>query len=156
MPVSGGTTLKFSNAFWPQRRNAYRSRLRLNSNSAFKAKARGEPATSTCTEWSITSSTGWSGLIFFGSPPICFMASRIAARSTTAGTPVKSWSKTRLGRNEISRSGSAFGSQPASPRMSSAVTVMPSSCRNRFSSSTLSEKGSRDTSIPWALSASRR
>lgn len=31
-----------------------------------------------------------SGLILFGSPPSMFMASRIHARSTTAGTPVKS------------------------------------------------------------------
>ena len=69
------------------------------------------PASSTWTEWSMTSSTGWSGLIFFGSPPIRFIASRIAARSTTAGTPVKSWSRTRLGRKAISRDGIALGSQ---------------------------------------------
>ena len=123
IPVSGGTTLKFSKAFWPQRRNAYRSRLRRNSSSALTANAECVPASSTCTEWSITSSTGWSGLIFLGSPPICFIASRIAARSTIAGTPVKSWSKTRLGRKAISRSGSALGSHAARPRMSSAVTV---------------------------------
>jgi hypothetical protein len=30
------------------------------------------------------------------------MPSRIAARSTTHGTPVKSWSSTRAGANEIS------------------------------------------------------
>src|SRR5664280_410245 len=38
-------------------------------------------------EWSITSSAGASGLIFAGSPPSATMASRIAARSTTHGTP---------------------------------------------------------------------
>lgn len=32
------------------------------------------------------------GLILFGSPPNCLTASRMAAKSTTAGTPVKSWS----------------------------------------------------------------
>ena len=53
----------------------------------------------------MTSSTGWSGLIFFGSPPSLFIASRIAARSTTAGTPVKSWSRTRAGVKAISRVG---------------------------------------------------
>ena len=63
----------------------------------------------------MTSSTGWSGLIFLGSPPIRFMASRIAARSTTAGTPVKSWSRTRLGRKAISRDGIALGSQLGQP-----------------------------------------
>ena len=92
-------------------------------SSALMSKASAVPASSTWTEWSMTSSTGWSGLIFFGSPPSRFMASRIAARSTTAGTPVKSWSKTRLGRKAISRSGSAFGFHCARPRMSSAVTV---------------------------------
>ena len=41
------------------------------------------------------------------------MASRIAARSTIAGTPVKSWWMTRLGRKEISRLGSSVATQPA-------------------------------------------
>ena len=40
---------------------------------------------STCTEWSITSSAGISGLIRSGSPPWSRIASRIAARSTTHG-----------------------------------------------------------------------
>ena len=48
-------------------------------------------------EWSITNSAGCSGLIKVGSPESRSMASRIAARSTTAGTPVKSCNKTRLG-----------------------------------------------------------
>ena len=55
------------------------------------------PYSSTCTEWSMTSSAGCSGLIFSGSPPSCFIASRIAARSTIAGTPVKSCISTRAG-----------------------------------------------------------
>ena len=62
---------------------------------------------STCTEWSITSSAGMSGLTFAGSPPRSSIASRIAARSTIAGTPVKSCRRTRAGRKEISREGSA-------------------------------------------------
>ena len=41
------------------------------------------------------------------------MALRIAARSTIAGTPVKSWWRTRLGRNEISLLGSSVATQPA-------------------------------------------
>lgn len=45
--------------------------------------------TSTCTEWSITRSTGHSGLILPGSPPSLLTASRIAAKSTTAGTPLQ-------------------------------------------------------------------
>ena len=39
MPVAGGTTRKPSKAFWPQRRNSYRSRLRSNSISAFRRAA---------------------------------------------------------------------------------------------------------------------
>ena len=61
----------------------------------------------------MTSSTGISGLIRAGSPPWSRIASRIAARSTTHGTPVKSWSSTRAGEKEISREGSAVASQPA-------------------------------------------
>ena len=62
------------------------------------------PYSSTCTEWSITRSTGWSGLIFDGLPPSFASASRMAARSTTHGTPVKSCSSTRAVRNAISLS----------------------------------------------------
>ena len=61
----------------------------------------------------MTRSTGASGLIFFGSPPSRFIASRIAARSTTAGTPVKSCINTRAGMKAISFSCFAFGSQLA-------------------------------------------
>ncbi len=50
-----------------------------------------------------------SGLILRGSPPSRCIASRIAARSTIAGTPVKSWSSTRLGRNAISVCGLGLG-----------------------------------------------
>ena len=44
---------------------------------------------STCTEWSITRSAGQTGFIFCGSPPRRSTASRIAAKSTTAGTPLQ-------------------------------------------------------------------
>ena len=47
------------------------------------------PETSAITEWSMTSSTGTLGLTSAGSPPSSARASRSAARSTTAGTPVK-------------------------------------------------------------------
>ncbi len=58
-------------------------------------------------------STGTRGLIFFASPPRSSIASRIAARSTTAGTPVKSCMSTRAGWNGISCDGSAPASQVA-------------------------------------------
>ena len=72
---------------------------------------------------------GSSGLIRDGSPPRSAMAFRIAARSTTAGTPVKSCRSTRAGRNEISSAGSACGSQRASASASAS-----SPCRAAFSS----------------------
>jgi hypothetical protein len=67
------------------------------------------------------------------------MASRIAARSTTAGTPVKSCISTRAGWNGISSEGSAFASHLAIASTSSEVTDSPSSRRRAFSSRTLSE-----------------
>ena len=85
------------------------------------------PKTSTCTEWSITSSAGTSGLIFAGSPPRSAIASRIAARSTTAGTPVKSCITTRAGMNAISVEGSALWSHCASASMSARRTERSSS-----------------------------
>ncbi len=90
----------------------------------------------------MTSSTGCSGFTFFGSPPSRAMPSRMAARSTTAGTPVKSCSSTRAGVKASSRAG-VPGVQPASARMSSAVTARPSSRRSRFSSRIFREYGSR-------------
>ena len=111
--------------------------------STFCEKACGVPKTSAMTEWSITSSAGASGLIFAASPPRSTMASRMVARSTTQGTPVKSCITTRAGVNWISWLGMASGSHPASARMWSAVMLAPSSVRRRFSRSTLRLKGSR-------------
>ncbi len=117
IPVPGGTTLNSSNAVWPQRRNWYRSRLRSYSSSTLRSKASARPNTSAITEWSMTISAGASGLILSGSPPRSAIASRMVARSTTQGTPVKSCMITRAGVNWISMLGSAAGSQSASARM---------------------------------------
>ena len=65
----------------------------------------------------MTNSAGESGLILVGSPPRSATASRMVARSTTQGTPVKSCMITRAGVNWISVSGSAFSSQEPSARM---------------------------------------
>ena len=56
-----------------------------------------------------------------GSPPARATASRIAARSTTAGTPVKSCSTTREGRNGSSLASVAFGFQRANVSTSAAL-----------------------------------
>ncbi len=65
-----------------------------------------------------------------------------------AGTPVKSWRTVRAGVKAISRLGAFSGSQRASARMSSRVTVTPSSVRSKFSSRMRSEYGRRLTSTP--------
>ena len=69
------------------------------------------------------------------------MASRMAARSTTQGTPVKSWRRTRLGVKAISFSGFDLLFQFASARTSSLVTLRPSSVRRRFSRRIRRENG---------------
>jgi hypothetical protein len=107
-----------------------------------RSKESGAPNRSAITEWSITSSAGASGLIRAGSPPSSWTASRMVARSTTQGTPVKSCITTRAGVNWISVSGSAVGSHAASARTWSAVMFAPSSVRSRFSSRIFSEYGS--------------
>jgi hypothetical protein len=83
------------------------------------------------------------------------MASRMAARSTTAGTPVKSCISTRAGRYWISRADARFLCQSESACTSVGVTVFPSSKRSMFSSRTFSEKGRRETS-PTASAAAAR
>ncbi len=105
----------------------------------------------------MTRSTGDSGLIFCGSPPSSIIAERIAARSTTAGTPVRSCINTRAGRKAISRSEVFAASQAPNALMSSTVTVRPFSRRTRFSSSTFNEKGRREMSpSPAAPAAASR
>ncbi len=90
----------------------------------------------------MTISAGESGLIFLGSPPRASTASRMVARSTMQGTPVKSCMTTRAGVNWISVSGSAAASHDPSASICAFVTLAPSSVRSRFSSSTLRLKGS--------------
>ena len=105
----------------------------------------------------MTRSTGTSGLIFCGSPPSAVIASRIAARSTTAGTPVKSCISTRAGRKAISFSSRPrLSTQAAQASMSSFFTVRPSSKRSRFSSSTFIENGSFEMPASPFASASGR
>ena len=97
------------------------------------------PATSAMTEWSITKSHGTWGLIFFGSPPRSAQASRMTAKSTNTGTPVKSWNNTRAGEN--STSSPVWPAKPA-VTMRSAM-AWPSSGvrpqRSTFSKSTVRE-----------------
>ncbi len=155
MPVPGGTTRKLANAPCAQRRRAYRSPLRSYSRSTLIRNAASDPYWSTWTEWSMTRSAGTSGLTLSGSPPMSAIASRMAARSTTHGTPVKSWRMTRAGRNGSSIvPGSVSGRQAASVARSLAVTrpLPDAACRAAFSMRTLTVYGSRSRSgIPRAV-----
>ena len=87
----------------------------------------------------MTSSAGFSGFTRSALPPRRTIASRIAARSTTHGTPVKSWRMTRAGVKAISCDGVVLGSHSSSASMSARVTLTPSSKRRRFSSRIFSE-----------------
>src|SRR6202521_3123922 len=103
----------------------------------------------------MTSSAGKSGLISLGLPPMCLTASRMVARSTTAGTPVKSCSKTRAGMKAISFCATP-GVHVASARMSSARTKRPSSQRKRFSSRMRRENGSFSRLVICCFSSASR
>ena len=84
------------------------------------------------------------------------MASRMAARSTTAGTPVKSCISTRAQRKLISLVDlPPFFTQSAKAAMSAFLTVVPSSWRTRFSIRMRSEKGRRERS-PTSFSTALR
>ncbi len=84
------------------------------------------------------------------------MASRMAARSTTAGTPVKSCISTRAGRNAISWLDDLVFIHSATALMSSLVTVRPSSLRSRFSKITFIENGRREMPLRPFFSAAGR
>ena len=57
----------------------------------------------------MTKSTGISGLINSALPPLATIASRMEAKSTTTGTPVKSCKITRLGLKGTSEMIGKFG-----------------------------------------------
>mmetsp|Transcript_6420 Transcript_6420/g.7201 ORF Transcript_6420/g.7201 Transcript_6420/m.7201 type:complete len:208 (-) Transcript_6420:137-760(-) len=144
IPEPGGTISRLSKAVEPHFRNWKRSRLRSISRSWFTFRAPAEPAASTCTEWSITRSTGICGLIFDASPPRRFVVSRMAARSTTHGTPVKSCSTTRAGLNGISIDFVQFSFQLKISSTVLEVTSNSSQLRTADSSSTRMLNGSSE------------
>ena len=90
MPSPGGTMRTLSKEFAAHLRNAKRSRLRWASLRWFWRAASSVPVTSAMTEWSTTRVHGMRGLTLDGSPPRSTIASRMAAKSTKTGTPVKS------------------------------------------------------------------
>src|SRR5512135_3248756 len=81
----------------------------------------------------------------FGSRFMSAATLRIAARSHSRGTPVKSWRTTRATTNGISSARGAFGAQFATWRTCCSVSLMPSQLRSTLSRTTRIETGSRDT-----------
>src|SRR3990172_6925602 len=104
----------------------------------------------------MTRSTGRRGLIRRGSPPRRARAARIAARSTTAGTPVKSCIRTRAGRKGISGRSIRPGAQAATARTSWLRMRCSSTWRRTDSSSRRIEKGSRSSCVRPACSSAVR
>ncbi len=143
MPVAGGTTLKFEKAFCAQLKNLYLSSFLSNSISMLKLSASPDAYLSTCTEWSITKSAFLFGFIHFGSPPMSAIAFLMDAKSTIAGTPVKSCNSTLAGLNGtsiLSSNLSVF--QFTRFKTCSSLMDQPSYCLNTDSSNTLIEYGS--------------
>ena len=105
IPLPGGITSTFLNAFFVQLMKWKRSSLRRSSIARFLANASlSKPGASTASEWSTISCVGTTGLICAGSPPRSAMASRRPARSTSAVWPRMSWHTTRAGNHGKSRS----------------------------------------------------
>src|SRR2546423_10752175 len=82
--------------------------------------------------------------MIFGSPPSSFTALRIAARSTTRGTPVKSWRTIRATTKGISSSAGDFAFQFASVSTSFRRTFFPSQFRSTDSSTIRTLTGNRE------------
>ena len=97
MPLPGGTTRTPSNELAHQRRKAKRSPLRSYSRARLMRAASGLAQLSTCSEWSMMTSTATLGLTVEGSPPACSTASRIAAMSSSMTRPRMSCPNTRAG-----------------------------------------------------------
>jgi hypothetical protein len=80
-------------------------------------------------------------------------AERIAARSTSSGTPVKSCSTIRATTKGTSSVRSAFGCQLASARTAASCTRLPSQLRSKDSSTSRIDTGRRETLKPDCSSA---
>src|SRR5687767_8393233 len=117
----------------------------------FRSSAPLVPKWSICTLWSTTRSTGTSGSITLGFLPMRLATLRMAARSHSRGTPVKSCSTMRASTKGISSVRGATAFQPASSRTCASVTFLPSQLRSTDSSTMRIETGSRSTLTLSAL-----
>ena len=87
-------------------------------------------------------------MILLGSKPLSFKASRIAAKSATAGTPVKSCIRTRVGEKDISKLSLDSLISLHKLEIMTLVTDSPSSFLIKFSKSIFIELGIFDKSNP--------
>ena len=101
----------------------------------------------------MTRSEWTTGLILRGSPPSLATASRMAARSTTTGTPVKSCSATRPGMYGNSVAGDFSCVQDATSATSSSDAGPRCALRRAFSSRMRIENG-RAEMLHWPASSS--
>ena len=88
--------------------------------------------------------------------PILCATPRIAARSHSNGTPVKSCRTIRATTKGISSLRAALGFQPASWRTCCSVTFLPSQLRSTDSSTIRMETGRREIFPTPAFSSARR
>ena len=143
MPVPGGTTRKLWNASWPQRQEAVALAVALVFQLDVLARRRvGVPNSSTMTEWSMTRSTGTSGLIVRGSPPSVLHGVAHGGEvdhGRHAGEVLHQHAGRAVG--DLALGLPALSSHAAMAWMSPSVTVRPSSLRSRFSSSTFMREG---------------
>ena len=115
------------------------------------------PYSSTCTEWSMTRSTGWSGLMRCGSPPSAAMRVAHGGEVDDGGHAgeVLQQHAARCGTRSPFRP-SPFTSHFAIASMSARFTNAPSSFRSRFSRRILRLKGSLSAVAARGLTRARR
>ena len=100
----------------------------------------------------MTRSAGTSGSTLPASLPARSIADRMAARSTTAGTPVKSCSRTRAGVKGSSAPAAGSAGQRASAATSASLTLPLAAARSMPSRRTLTVIGSLSRSASERLS----
>ena len=91
--------------------------------------------------------------MIFGFFPSLATAERMAARSTSSGTPVKSCRTIRATTNGISAVRASVGCQFASSRMFDSMTRLPSQLRSTDSRTSRMLTGRRETGKPAFSSA---
>jgi hypothetical protein len=138
MPVSGGTTRSCGTALAPAQEGVALL-VAAELDLAVQGQACGVPNSSTCTEWSMTSSAGKSGLTRWDRRPSAhgLAHGRQVHHRRHPGEVLQDHPRRHEGDLGV---GAALGSQLASALMWAWVTVRPSSVRSSISSSTAARR----------------